>query len=64
MNTNTNPMGGGGFNAGANQASFKKDGFNLLGNEPLKKPGFDDSQNKEFADLFSMADTKIKDRGD
>lgn len=49
---------------GAKPDSFKRDGFNILGNEPIKKPTYDDSSAKEFADLFSMANTKIKDRGD
>jgi hypothetical protein len=40
--------------------SFKKDGFNILGKEPVKK--VDEEGAKEFADLFNLADSKIKDR--
>lgn len=40
--------------------SFQKDGFKILGKEPIK-PKNDEGQ-KEFADLFNLADTKIKDR--
>ena len=42
--------------------SFKKDGFNFGGyTAPVKKPE-DDTGSKEFADLFNIADSKIKDR--
>ena len=41
--------------------SFKKDGFNILGKDPIpKKQEMEGS--REFAELFSLADTKIKDR--
>mmetsp|Transcript_19818 Transcript_19818/g.14569 ORF Transcript_19818/g.14569 Transcript_19818/m.14569 type:complete len:86 (-) Transcript_19818:77-334(-) len=40
--------------------SFKRDGYNIMGNQPSKK--VDDEATKEFAELFSLADTKIKDR--
>lgn len=41
--------------------SFKRDGFNIMGNEPVKKVQ-EEEGNREFAELFSLADTKIKDR--
>jgi hypothetical protein len=40
--------------------SFKRDGFNIMGKEPVKK--VDEEGQREFAELFSLADTKIKDR--
>lgn len=41
--------------------SFKKDGFNFGGyNPPVKEK--EDTGSKEFADLFNIADSKIKDR--
>ncbi len=40
--------------------SFKRDGFNIMGKEPQKK--VDEEGQREFAELFSLADTKIKDR--
>lgn len=57
-------MGGQNFAAGPgpSQDSFRRDGFNILGKEPVKK--VDEEGSKEFADLFSIADSKIKDRGD
>ena len=41
--------------------SFQRDGFNVLGRQAMKKEE-DVEGAKEFADLFSLADTKIKDR--
>jgi hypothetical protein len=40
--------------------SFKKDGFNIMGKNPI--PQKNEEGSKEFAELFSIADTKIKDR--
>ena len=40
--------------------SFQRDGFNIMGKQAMKKE--DDEGAKEFADLFSLADSKIKDR--
>lgn len=40
--------------------SFQKDGFKILGKEPIK-PKNEEGQ-REFAELFNLADTKIKDR--
>ena len=40
--------------------SFQKDGFNILGRQPVKKEN--EEGQKEFAELFNLADTKIKDR--
>jgi len=76
--TNINPpMGGGGFGGPSNSSnlgqttlasgpgpsieSFKKDGFNILGKQAFIKKE-EEEGSKEFAELFSLADTKIKDR--
>ena len=40
--------------------SFQKDGFKIMGKEPIKVK--DQESQREFAELFSLADTKIKDR--
>jgi hypothetical protein len=40
--------------------SFARDGFNIMGKQQMKK--VDEEGSKEFADLFSLADSKIKDR--
>jgi len=40
--------------------SFQKDGFKIMGREPVKVKN--DEGTREFAELFSLADTKIKDR--
>jgi len=39
--------------------SFKRDGYNIMGKQAVK---VDEEGAKEFADLFNLADTKIKDR--
>lgn len=41
--------------------SFQKDGFRIMGREPVKVVNNDEGS-KEFADLFSLVDSKIKDR--
>ena len=46
---------------GPSLESFQKDGFNLLGKQAIKKKEHEEGQ-KEFADLFNLADSKIKDR--
>lgn len=53
---------GGAFptNQGPSIESFQKDGFKILGREPIKVKN--DEGQREFADLFNLADTKIKDR--
>ena len=40
--------------------SFQKDGFKILGREPVKVKN--EEGEKEFAALFNLADSKIKDR--
>jgi hypothetical protein len=40
--------------------SFQKDGFKIMGREPVKMKN--DEGTREFAELFNLADTKIKDR--
>lgn len=60
------PLGGGppNFSAGPGQKvldSFTKDGFNIMGKNPVPKKE-EPEGSKEFAELFSLADTKIKDR--
>ena len=40
--------------------SFQKDGFKITGAEPIKTKN--EEGQREFAELFSLADTKIKDR--
>lgn len=40
--------------------SFQKDGFKIMGREPVKVKN--EEGQREFAELFSLADTKIKDR--
>lgn len=42
--------------------SFKKDGINFAGYNPPAKKQEDDTGSKEFADLFNIADSKIRDR--
>jgi hypothetical protein len=53
---------GGNFAAGPGPSadSFRKDGFNIMGKQPVKV--VDEEGAKEFADLFNIADSKIKDR--
>ena len=41
--------------------SFARDGFNIMGKQQMKQK-VDEEGSKEFADLFSLADSKIKDR--
>lgn len=55
---------GGNFAAGPGPKveSFQKDGFNILGKQPVKPKPVDEEGAKEFAELFSIADSKIKDR--
>ena len=55
-----NPFGGQPINRGPGIESFQKDGFKVLGKEPVKPKNEEGS--KEFAELFSLADQKIKDR--
>ena len=57
------PMGGPSIASGPGPSleSFKKDGFNLMGSQQQKKQQ-DEEGAKEFADLFNLADSKIKDR--
>lgn len=57
MSYAANPMGG---NRGPGIESFQKDGFKIMGKEPIKIKN--DEGSKEFAELFSLADQKIKDR--
>lgn len=66
--TNTNPLFGAvnqpNFAAGPGPKvidSFKKDGFNILGKDPIPKK-IEPEGSKEFAELFNLADNKIKDR--
>lgn len=53
---NTIPQSG----PGPSFESFQRDGFKILGREPIKTKNEETS--KEFAELFNLADTKIKDR--
>jgi hypothetical protein len=45
---------------GPGKDSFARDGFNIMGKQQIKK--VDEEGSKEFAELFSLADSKIKDR--
>ncbi len=46
---------------GPRAESFQKDGFNILGKNPQPKK-VENEGSKEFAELFDLANTKIKDR--
>ncbi len=46
--------------SGPSIESFQKDGFKIMGRDPIK-PKNEEGQ-REFAELFNLADTKIKDR--
>lgn len=61
------PFGGPAFSSnlpltgpGPSIESFQKDGFKIMGKDPIK-PKNEEGQ-REFAELFNLADTKIKDR--
>ena len=58
---NINFVGPNARGQGPSVESFLKDGFNINGGyNPTQKK--EPEQSKEFADLFNMAETKIKDR--
>ena len=53
-----NPIGN--LNRGPGIESFQRDGFKIMGKEPVKPKN--DEGSREFAELFNLADSKIKDR--